>query len=83
MQKLCGAICVVQRRSNVRMLINEARRVVDLVVDHNEEILLGVVLRDVGVGEFLVGHGIGVWTRDEFSGRLGQGDWPVVLRREM
>lgn len=39
------------------MLVDEAGCVVDLVVDDNVEVLLGVVLRDVGVGEFLVGHG--------------------------
>ena len=38
------------------MLVDEARCVVDLVVHNNVEVLLGVVLRDVGVGEFLVGH---------------------------
>ena len=41
---------------NVRVLVNEAGGVVDLVVDDDVEVLLGVVLRDVGVGEFLVGH---------------------------
>ena len=45
------------RGANVRVLVNEAGCVVDLVVDDNVEVLLGVVLRDVGVGEFLVGHG--------------------------
>lgn len=44
------------RGANVRVLVNEAGCVVDLVVDDNVEVLLGVVLRDVGVGEFLVGH---------------------------
>jgi hypothetical protein len=38
------------------MLIDEARRIVHLVVHDNVQVLLGVVLRDVGVGEFLVGH---------------------------
>ena len=38
------------------MLVDEARRIVHLVVDDNVQVLLGVVLRDVGVGEFLVGH---------------------------
>lgn len=38
------------------MLVDETRRVVHFVVDHEVEVLLGGVLRDVGVGEFLVGH---------------------------
>jgi hypothetical protein len=46
----------VRKGCNVRVLIDEARTVVDLVVHNNVEILLRVVLRDVGVGEFLVGH---------------------------
>lgn len=45
-----------EKESNVRVLIDEARRVVDLVMDNNVQVLLGVVLRDVGVGEFLGGH---------------------------
>lgn len=35
------------------MLVDEACAVVDLVVDNNVEILLGGVLGDVRVGEFL------------------------------
>ena len=46
---------------NVRVLVDEAGAVVDLVVDDNVQVLLGSVLRDIGVGEFLVGHGEGVW----------------------
>lgn len=45
------------------MLVDEARCIVDLIVYHNEEILLGVVLRDVGVGIFLVGHCGGVYAK--------------------
>lgn len=35
------------------MLINEAGAVVDLIVHHDEEVLLGSVLRDVGIGVLL------------------------------
>lgn len=38
------------------MLVDETRRIVDLIVDHDEEVFLGGVLRDVGVGKFLLGH---------------------------
>lgn len=38
---------------NVRVLIDEAGAVVDLVVDNQVEILLGVVLGDLLEGEFL------------------------------
>jgi hypothetical protein len=41
---------------HVRMLVHKAGAVVDLVVHHEVDILLGGVLRDIGVGEFLVGH---------------------------
>lgn len=40
---------------HVRVLVDEAGRVVDLIVDDDVEILLGGVFRDVGVGEFLSG----------------------------
>lgn len=44
--------------SDVRVLVDEARGVVDLVVDDEVEVLLGRVFGDVGVGEFLgVRHG--------------------------
>lgn len=44
--------------SNVRMLINEAARVVDEIVDDNIEVLLRGVGGNFLVGEFLrVGHG--------------------------
>lgn len=36
------------------MLVNELYTVIDLVVDHHEQVLLGVVLRNILVGEFLV-----------------------------
>jgi hypothetical protein len=39
------------------MLVDEARRIVHLVMHDNEQVLLRVVLCDVGVGEFLgFGH---------------------------
>lgn len=45
--------------SDVRVLVHEARGVVDLVVDHQVEVLLGRVFRDIRVGEFLgVRHGV-------------------------
>lgn len=40
----------------VRVLVDEARGVVDLIVDDDVAILLGGVLRDVRVSEFLVRH---------------------------
>lgn len=49
-------------RRNVRVLVNEARGIVDLVVDDHVKIILGVVLGDVRVGEFLgAGHLCGFW----------------------
>ena len=42
----------------VRVLVHEARRVVDLVVDHHVEILLRRVLADIRIRELLrFGHG--------------------------
>lgn len=41
------------------MLVDETRRIVDLIVDHEKEVLLGSMLRDVGVGEFFVSHSTG------------------------
>lgn len=38
------------------MLVYEARGIVDFVVDDEVEILLGRVLRDVGIGEFFGSH---------------------------
>jgi hypothetical protein len=49
-----SACCIIPRRNtDLRMLINEAARVVDLVVDHQVKILLARMAGDVGVGEFL------------------------------
>ena len=45
---------------HIRMLVDEARGVVDLVVYHDIQVLLGVVLRDVGIGELLLRHGGGL-----------------------
>lgn len=43
---------------NVRVLVDEFSAVVDLVVDHDEDVLLGVVGSNILVGELLVGrHG--------------------------
>ena len=44
------------KKGHVRMLVHEARRIVDLVVDDEVEVLLGAMFRDVGVGEFLGCH---------------------------
>lgn len=38
------------------MFVYEARSIVDLVVNDNVQILLGVVFRNIGVGEYLVRH---------------------------
>jgi hypothetical protein len=46
---------VCMRVFDVRVLIDEAGAVVDLVVDDEVEILLGVVLGDLLEGEFLGG----------------------------
>jgi hypothetical protein len=51
-----GMLLRARKRRHVRVLIDEARGVVDLVVYNNVEVLLGVVFRDIGVGEFLVGR---------------------------
>lgn len=52
------------RARNVRVLVHELRAVVDLVVDHNVDILFGVVLGNVLVGKLESGrHG----------GRVAQG----------
>lgn len=40
---------------HLRVLIDESGGVVDLIVDHQENILLGVVLRNLGESKFL-GH---------------------------
>ena len=44
------------KKGHVRMLVHEARRIVDLVVDDEIEVLLGAMFRDVGVAEFLGCH---------------------------
>jgi hypothetical protein len=46
-----------EQRSNLRVLIYEAGAVVDLIVDHEVEVLLGAVLRNLGVGKLLGRHG--------------------------
>lgn len=56
------------------MLVDEAGAVVDLVIHDNVEVLLGGVLRDVRVGEFLVGgHFGGVRGRRGTGRRRGGG----------
>lgn len=66
---------------HVRVLIDEARAIVHLIVDHKVEVLLGRVFRDVGVGELLGGgHGVdtgGFFSREERRAtrrRLGRGN---------
>lgn len=47
-----------QTGDDIRVLIDEARDIVDLVVDNEVEVLLGVVRLDLRAGELLVGrHG--------------------------
>jgi hypothetical protein len=41
---------------HLRVLVDKLGNVVDLVVDDNVEILLGVVLSNILIGELLVGH---------------------------
>lgn len=43
-------------RDHIRVLINEAAAIVDLVVDNQVEILLGAVLGDLLQSEFLGGR---------------------------
>lgn len=49
------------RGQDVRMLVNEAATVVDLVVDDQEQVLLGVMLGHLLDGEFLVGRHDVLW----------------------
>lgn len=63
---MCAGVCgqgsfAAEKGRDVRVLVHKAGCVVDLVVDDDVEILLGAVLRDVGVGEFLGGHGEEMW----------------------
>lgn len=50
------------------MLIYKARGVVDLVVNDNVQILLGVVFRNIGVAEYLVRH----CRNEEFASVYGE-----------
>lgn len=54
------------------MLVNKRRAIVDLVVDDEVEILLGVVLGDLSEGEFLVGHCVVLCV---FDVRTGDDKW--------
>jgi hypothetical protein len=45
-----------KRGRNIRVLVYETRGIVHLVMDDHEEVLLGVVLGNIRVGIFLVGH---------------------------
>lgn len=47
--------------SDVRVLVDEGGAVVDLLMDHNVEILLGAVGSDLLEGEFLIGRHDGSW----------------------
>lgn len=42
-----------RRQRDVRVLVDETRRVVNFIVDHYIEIFLGCMGRDIGVGELL------------------------------
>jgi len=53
--RLSGRRDGVEEGWHVRVLVDEAGRIVDLIVDYDVQVLLGGVFRDVGVGEFLVG----------------------------
>lgn len=50
------AVCGGAVQQNLRVLVYKLSAVVDLVVDDHEQVLLGVVLRDILVGVLLVGH---------------------------
>jgi hypothetical protein len=55
------------------VLVDETRRVIDLVVDNDEEIFFRSVLRDVRVGVFLVGHCGRGCEGDQFAMALEEG----------
>jgi hypothetical protein len=59
-----GGIEEKRRGRNVRVLVDEAGGVVDLVVNDHVEVFLGGVLGDLGKGEGL-GHDCGVVMCDE------------------
>ena len=50
---MLDSVAVIDRETNVRVLIGECGAIVDLVVDDQVEVLLGVVLGDLLQGEFL------------------------------
>lgn len=43
-------------RENLRVLVHELPTVVDLVMNHHKEVLLGVVLRNILIRVLLLGH---------------------------
>lgn len=48
-----------KRKPNLRVFINEAARVVDLIVNHHIKVLLCRMAGHFRVGEFFFGHGDG------------------------
>lgn len=68
-----GALAIAGRGINARVLVDKLGAVVDLVVDHDVNVLLGVVLGNILVGEFL-GH-CGGWLCWGFrSGQIDEVD---------
>lgn len=63
--------CDTKWKGCIRVFIDKRGDIVDFVMDHHVKVLLGVVSRNLGVGECLLGHGgygIGKW-------KLGKGRW--------
>ena len=82
-EQAVGRICSNAAGSNVRVLIDESRDIVDLVVDNEEEVLLGLVVGNLLEGELLVGgHGCGFEEMKEGVGRWISDDKGDGLRRE-
>jgi hypothetical protein len=53
--KIVEAKLALARTGNLRMLVDKAGRIVDLLMNDHVQILLGVMLCDLGESEFL-GH---------------------------
>lgn len=64
------------------MLVNELGGIVDLIVDHHEDVLLGVVLGNILVGVLLGSHFDGSCEgrggSSEGFGVLREGGWHVI-----
>lgn len=59
-------------RENLRVLVNELRTVVDLVVNHHKKVLFGVVLRNILIRVLLLGHFDFSFGRGEMGDEVGE-----------